>query len=260
MTTGTRPGRIHESREQFFDARPGEGAMPAEGKTTGARGEPPADFFMAVDAAMFGSGSLYRVYPEADALVFLRVGMFFGPLGVEVGRKGRSGHWLASAADTAKPVLSGAAVVFLVILIILLRIVIRGGAPVGEALDFLLLVVLAIGLPFFLATLWFIRGSLKRAAALDAMSAEERRAEPERDHRNRVLTAGDIAEASLDKAAGGWGTDKLVPAKLTLNLRPKGKFKLRLQNRRDVKAAARAVKRLIGTKHVAVSIPLKGNE
>src|SRR5262249_60680466 len=82
----------------------------------------------------------------------------------------------------------------------------------------------------------------------------------ERGRRNRVLTAGDIAEASLDKAAGGWGTDKLVPAKLTLNLRPKGKFKLRLQNRRDVKAAARAVKRLIGTKHVAVSIPLKGNE
>src|SRR5262245_48820470 len=172
---------------------------------TDAGDDPPAEFLMAADAALLGSGSLYRVYPEADALVLLRVGTFFGPLGVEVGRKSGGGHWLGSAAEAAKPVIAGAVVVGSVILVILLRIVLRGGAPVGGVLDFLLAMGL-VGLYFGLVTLWFIRGTLKRAAALDAMTADERRAEAGRDRRNRVLTAGDIAEASLDKAAGGWGS------------------------------------------------------
>lgn len=234
--------------------------MPDESKKTTGSDEPPADFFMAVDAALLGSGSLYRVYPEPDALVFLRVGMFFAPLGVEVGRKGPSGHWFGSAAEAAKPVISGAVAVGGIILIILLRMVIRGGAPLGGALDVLLSLVLSLGLPFGLAALWFVRGTLKRAAALDVMTADERQVEAGRDRRNRVLTADDVTEASLDKAAGGWGMDKLVPAKLTLTLHPNGKFKLRLEHRRDVKAAARAVKRLIGKQNVAVSLPLKEKE
>ncbi|HEY1381274.1 MAG TPA: hypothetical protein VGF55_31025, partial [Gemmataceae bacterium] len=199
--------------------------MSAGPAKAGPRRDPPDEFFMAADAALLGSGGLYRVYAQPDALVLLRVGTFFGPLGVEVGREGPRGHWLGAAADAAKPVITGAVAVGAVVLVILLRLIIRGRETVVGAIDFLLILAV-FGLYFGLVTLWFVRGTLKRAAALDAMSVEERRAAG-RDRRNRVLTADDVAAASIDKAAGGWGTDKVVPAKLTLTLRPKGTLKLR---------------------------------
>src|SRR5262245_20272595 len=91
-----------------------------------ARDDAPAAFFMAVDAALLGSGSLYRVYPEGHALTFLRVGAFLGPLGVEGGRKGPDGHWLGAAASAAKPIVSGAVMIVSIIGIILLRLILRG--------------------------------------------------------------------------------------------------------------------------------------
>jgi hypothetical protein len=218
-----------------------------------------AEFFMAADIALLGSGGLFRVYADGDALLMLRVGTYFAPLGVEVGRKGRGGNWLGWAADAAKPVISGAVLIGVVVLVILLRMIIRGRQTVGGALDFLLIIgVFAV---FFAGlVLWFIRGSIKRAALLDAMTPDERRTEAEHNRKNRLLRAGDIAEASLDKAAGGWGSDKIVPAKLTLTLHPKGKRKLRLENRKDVKLAAKAVRRLIGKENFAVNVPLKEQE
>src|SRR5262245_58854079 len=128
----------------------------------------PAEFFMAIDAALLGSGSLYRVYPDDDRLILLRVGTYYGPLGVDVGRTVRGGNWLGSLAYAAKPLISGAAVFGSIILIILVRMMVRGKLPIGGALDVVLVFAL-LALFLGLLALWLIRRTVVKAKALDEL-------------------------------------------------------------------------------------------
>jgi hypothetical protein len=94
-------------------------------------------------------------------------------------------------------------------------------------------------------------------AVLDAMSAEQLRAEAESEKRSYRATADNVRDVSIDPYDRAAGSRTGSAALLSFRHDPTGMWKLSLLKLKDARAAARAFRKLLGKESVEVNVSLK---
>jgi hypothetical protein len=250
----------HENRGEA--PRPESGSPPREpGRPAGDRPK----FFLAVFQSGLRGSRIYRVYPGPDGLLVLFAGPLVVWIDVEMARKIDPTHWAVKAAGALKTGAVAAVGGALMVAAILLRIVLRAGRDdpsaaadilTGAVVITVLCVVFAI-----VAVTATVRRVTTRVAYLDALTEDELRAEAARDQWSFRVTARNVSDVSIDplEKADVLGAKPGGPAaRLTFTHDPTGKWKLNLVRAKDIKAAVRAFRRLLGPGKVEVTVPLEG--
>jgi hypothetical protein len=221
--------------------------------------EPAAKFFLAVYQSNWSEARLYRCYPDPTGVSFLYTGPAIAFLDPEVARGGKKGT-KTRAADAlrtgAKRFAAGAAVVGLLLAAIALRLVLRGKADPGDFVGLLVMLGVMVPTVFLGMMVVTLRKIVRRTAELDVMSPDERAEEAARDKKSFRVTADNTGGARIgpDDTVGG----RRLKAAALLSFRhdPTGKWKLSLPAKKDAKAAAKALSRLLGREAVEVTIPV----
>jgi hypothetical protein len=234
-------------------------------------GAPKPDFFLALFWSGIREARIYRAYPDPDGVAFVYAGPAVAFLDPELARGGGHGDWKARAVQSLRTSLvsAGGALVLLVGVLVLIggRILanqVAAGRPVFEGrplptdfIGMLIAFVAVFAVTVLVVLTTAVRRITRRVAALDALSAEQLRAEAETEKRSFRATADNVRDVRLDPGEQAGGGRPASAARLSLRHDPTGKWKLDLLTRADARAAARAFRRLLGKDEVAVNFPLR---
>jgi hypothetical protein len=247
---------------------PGEAPRPNTNSPPREPGRPAGDrpkFFLAVFQSGFRGSRIYRVYPGPEGLLFLYAGPLVVWIDVEMARRIDPTHWAVKAAGALRTGAVAAVGGALIIAAVVLRLVLRAARDDPSAAADILtgaVVITVLGVVFaIVAVTVSVRRVTTRVAYLDALTEDELRAEAARDKWSFRVTARNVSDVCIDPLdkSNVLGARPGGPvARLAFTHDPTGKWKLNLVRAKDIKAAVRAFRRLLGPGKVEVTVPLEG--
>ncbi|MFL5340748.1 MAG: hypothetical protein ACJ8F7_11405 [Gemmataceae bacterium] len=219
------------------------------------------EFFLAVFQNGVRESRIYRGYPDADGLSFVYAGPAILFLDPEVARGTGTGDWKVKAADALKSGLVKAGVAGLlflgIIIVIAGRLALRDHHNATDLIGMFLMFATVMAVAVVVALTSAVRRVTRRVAVLDAMTAGQIRAEAESEKQSFRATADSLHNVRIDPYEEADGGKPDFAARMSFRHDPTGKWRLILVTRKDARAAARALLKLLGKDGVEVNIPLK---
>ncbi len=223
-----------------------------------AEADAPGKFFLAVFESSISESRIFRAYPEADGISFVYAGPVLPTIDPETARGKVHGDWKTKAAEALKGWMVGAGgaacLVFGVFILIAGRLFLRGrAADATDLLSLILIILTMVVVGALVGVGMAVRRLTKRVAHLETMTRDDIRREAETEKRRFRATAENTREVIIDPPPRT-ADRKNAAGRLSLRHDPTGKWKLNLVSTKDVRAAARAFRQLLGKDGVEINV------